>query len=521
VLAVVFGVPATAQLTVRFVDPKATAGLQDGSNWQNAYLTIDAALDWFANNEPNNEDSHILVAEDIYSPAVVNLADPRDRSFLIPANLSEIKIHGGFLGLDAPAVPGPSTDWFDPDGQFFRTVLSGDAVPAAPPLPASGPCYHVVHLPQMGQPQNVTVDGVLVRGGRADDAVDPNGRRGGAVRIVGDGTIEFENTTFMNNWASPDAFGDGGEGGAVWIFKVDGGPSVPNSPVVRFDRCTFRNNHAVEGVGIHNQGLTPLFLANCIFFDNGQFVSGAEPILIGAPICLRGGAVYLGQETTCWASNTLMHSNRAQDAGGAIFWQPFPGISANSNYTSILRHCTLTANSIKSLAGGLPSTSGAGIHIALGGSAPPPATPFFIQMMQLRNCIVYDNVNGTPLTVLGNATVQPRGVRVEMDFSDVGPGLTFQDLIPAGVWQGIHSPLGMLINVAPQFSNPGARNYRLLATSPCVNTGSTGLRGIDFCDLNEDTFFTDPLNLDLDLNARLQGASVDMGAYDRANAQGN
>lgn len=57
-----------------------------------------------------------------------------------------------------------------------------------------------------------------------------------------------ENTIFMNNWASPDAFGDGGAGGAVWIQKVDGGPTVPNSPMVRIDRCTFRNNYAVEGV---------------------------------------------------------------------------------------------------------------------------------------------------------------------------------------------------------------------------------------------------------------------------------
>lgn len=108
-------------------------GAGNGTSWQDAYLTIDAALDWFANNLANSPDSHILVAEDVYTPAVVNLADPRDRSFFIPANLSEIKIHGGFLGLDAPAVPGPSTNWWDPDGQFFRTILSGEAVPAAPP----------------------------------------------------------------------------------------------------------------------------------------------------------------------------------------------------------------------------------------------------------------------------------------------------------------------------------------------------------------------------------------------------
>lgn len=122
--------------------------------------------------------------------------------------------------------------------------------------------------------------------------------------------------------------------------------------------------------------------------------------------------------------------------------------------------------------------------------------------------------------MLGNAPAQPRGARVEIDFSDVGPGATFQGMIAPGVWQGIHTPLGSRINQPPQFSNPGARNYRLLATSPCVNSGNTGLSGSDFCDLNENMSFTDPLDLDLDLNARLQGASVDMGAYDRANAQG-
>ena len=277
---------ASAQDVVRFVDPKATAGLQNGTTWQNAYLTIEAALDWFANNNASDPNAHILVAEDTYRPPVVNLTDPRDRSFTIPANLSRIQIHGGFLGLDAPAIPGPSTQWFAPDGQFFRTVLSGDPVPAMGGMPASGPCYHVIHLPQMGQPQNITFDGFLVRGGRADAEFDPAGRRGAAVRIVGDGTIEFENVTFWDTWASPDAFGDGGEGGAVWLQKTDGGPTQQNTPLVRFDRCTFRNNHAVEGVGIHCQGLTPMLLRNCIVYDNPN---GTPSTVLGNPAPAQRG----------------------------------------------------------------------------------------------------------------------------------------------------------------------------------------------------------------------------------------
>lgn len=71
-------------------------------------------------------------------------------------------------------------------------------------------------------------------------------------------------------------------------------------------------------------------------------------------------------------------------------------------------------------------------------------------------------------------------------------------------------------NADPEFVNPGAANYRLdISASDYTDAGHNDLIGTDFLDLDEDgQTDAEPLPLDLDLTTRVQGGTVDWGAYE-------
>jgi hypothetical protein len=95
--------------------------------------------------------------------------------------------------------------------------------------------------------------------------------------------------------------------------------------------------------------------------------------------------------------------------------------------------------------------------------------------------------------------------------------VTYSDV--QGGWTGTGN-----INADPQFNRSGTRSiegewidgdYRLQATSPAIDVGSSTALPADSLDLDADGNITELLPFDLDNEARIEGAKVDMGAYEQ------
>ncbi|MCA9289757.1 MAG: hypothetical protein KDA25_01440 [Phycisphaerales bacterium] len=85
--------------------------------------------------------------------------------------------------------------------------------------------------------------------------------------------------------------------------------------------------------------------------------------------------------------------------------------------------------------------------------------------------------------------------------------ITFSDV--QGGWPGSGN-----IDADPLFVQPGSDDVRLGIGSPCVDAGNVALLPADVLDLDDDGDTTEALPLDADGEPRVQGAGVDMGAYE-------
>jgi hypothetical protein len=111
----------------------------------------------------------------------------------------------------------------------------------------------------------------------------------------------------------------------------------------------------------------------------------------------------------------------------------------------------------------------------------------------LTNCILWGN---TPAQ-LDDDPGLPGGVAV-ISYCDVQGG-----------WAGTGN-----IDVDPLFVQPGTDDVRLAVGSPCVDAGDNDSLPTDDLDLDGDGNTTEPIPFDLGGNARVQGGTVDMGAWE-------
>ncbi|MCA9285732.1 MAG: hypothetical protein KDA22_10975 [Phycisphaerales bacterium] len=128
--------------------------------------------------------------------------------------------------------------------------------------------------------------------------------------------------------------------------------------------------------------------------------------------------------------------------------------------------------------------------------------------LELHNSIVWGNLAGSnelpcpddPLCFELSASSA-----VAARYSDVNTG---PDAIPSG-WTAS-------INADPVFADPAAGDFRLLATSPCLNRGLDDLALPDLLDVNDDGNLLEKAP-DLELLPRIE-CRVDMGAHERCQA---
>ena len=509
--------------------------MADGSTWPMA-TTLRAALGTaIAGDE-------IWIAAGTYKPD----ATDRAATFGIPAG---VRVYGGFAGTEA--------DDFDPvtndtrlrntDGTFTNaTVLSGDLSGDDGDLPAADATIEVITAYRATRDDNsrtvvtvtganVTLDGLTItagEGGTRVGSVDV-----GAGLYVVAGTTGSTGTTLTGCAFTNNSAGDHG-GGAYFVQTVtltacaftnnrarDFGGGAYFLGGATLTGCAFTSNRASTfGGGAFFS--TTTVLTGCAFTGNGTTISSGGGASFGGTATLTdctftsnespgngGGARFAGTATLAGCTFT---GNGAEYGGGSYFGNE--ATVTNGVYTN--NTATNSGGGIRFFAGGTVINStfynntavgqGGGIGVAFNdadiNTAGVQAFPF-----NLRNSLL-----------LGNTAANAgSGHQLHVDNADAANEVDIQSNLIAGGAAGIaYANPGTVAEVNTVDASDATAvfvsivadeaNYlRLAVGSPAVNVGNN-----DYLDNGTPDDPEDDLTTDAAGNARIQGGTVDLGAYE-------
>jgi|GEM_PF-349683 len=254
------------------------------------------------------------------------------------------------------------------------------------------------------------------------------------------------------------------------------GSPLDNSAVL--DGFTITEGNAANGAGIYNSYASPT-LRNLFITANHATVSGggiynwyASPLLSAMVVSdntatANGGGIY-SAHGDLKLNSTLVKGNEADNGGGIYIFDSNDGLLTDVAITG--NTATNTGSAVYSYSGTirLLNTTIAGNN----GNAFNNGTTTFID-----NSILYGGIDGL--------------------------GYTAQYAIIEGVGTSDLHIGTSAIALNQVFSNPAGGDYTLLSSSKAVNAGSNAL----YAGLDAQT-------KDLDGNARLYGANIDLGAYE-------
>ena len=296
---------ALAQGTI-YVDVDATGGANDGSSWEDAYTTLQPALDEAVAGD------EIWVAEGTYKPTYEFIpGDPRSATFQLK---NGVALYGGF----DPSMG--DVGWEDRDWVNNVAILSGNI---GDPDTSDDNSYHVFYHPLgLG---NAVLDGVTVTGGNADGAY-PHDRGGGMHNEGASPTLRH--CTFKGNGANV--------GGGIANDSASG-PTVTD--------CTFSQNEATTGGGMANYGGSSGIVTDSRFLDNvastggGMLNDHSSPrvtnCLFAGNTAVSGGGIYLTYSSTKMV-NCIFTGNTADSSGGGL-------MNDNASYP-VVTNCTFSGN---------------------------------------------------------------------------------------------------------------------------------------------------------------------------------
>ncbi len=493
-------------------------GAGNGASWQDAFTRVESALDASVAGD------EIWVAQGTYTPTSVT------SSFVLRSGVS---VYGGFAGDESLRT---ERDW-----RTHPTILSGDIgnddtvdpSPFAPPWPnnvilTTSNAGHVVVA--SGVDATTVIDGFhIVKG-----AYGPPGTPAGDPLLYGSGIYCVGGSPRVSNCAFADNFAAFGHAGAIYLY--DSEASISNCEFYHnlssqgsggaiyvggtgggsIEDCTFQTNLAIATYGQSGQGGAiqldcdlPVTIARCVFSGNIARPFGGSSFEIP-----RGGAIssFCLADPTTTIRECVFDSNQAA-YGGAIFaWNP-----------TLVLNCSITNNTAFAYDVGSVTQGGRGAGISAQwtdieiinctiarntgrehvGVSIVETLPSFPATGVLNNSIVWGNI------ALGE-DVSPRKTGVAGKYSarnsciqllfTADPG---EDPIDTSKYPGCFEIDPMLVNTA-------GGNARLLAASPCIDTGKNSL-------------VPPGTPLDLDRQTRIvrglpgPGSSiVDMGAFEYA-----
>lgn len=255
-----------------YVDETAT-GNNDGSSWVNAFTDLQDALAIGANGI-------IHVAEGTYKPTTTTI---RGISFDIPDGAMVL---GGY-----PAGGGTR------DSEAYETILSGNIDNNAE---VTGDSYHVVSVKDV---DNVTLDGLTIRDGNANDSSSFGRARGGGLYVKGSNLTLISTTVKWNK--------------AIY----GGGMFATLSPKVTITESTFKFNRADTGSALYHSNATGMYVESTIITNNTSNIRAAVEV---------NNSLYTSLK------NSIIANNASQNSNAIAF------VATNRDQACDIYNCTIT-----------------------------------------------------------------------------------------------------------------------------------------------------------------------------------
>jgi len=268
--------PPPGLVPILFVDASAADGLNDGTNWSDAFLSLNDALCAAAAAPGIVEE--IWVAAGSYTPGGGGLE--RRRTFQL---LHGVGLYGGFAGGE--------TSRTERDPALNVTELTGED----PGLFVTRYMHHVVTAgtPINGIDETTTLDGFTITAGLADGPEPEfiSHDRGAGLYNDGGSPI-IANCVFRNNEAVPDPENAIARSLGGGMYDANGDATLIN--------CMFNVNRADRGAGLYTID-SNLTLINCTFSGNDAR--------------RRGGGAYIVQSSPA-ITNCVLWNNQADGDTG-------------------------------------------------------------------------------------------------------------------------------------------------------------------------------------------------------------
>jgi hypothetical protein len=321
-----------------FVNQNVQGGLQNGSNWTNAFTDLQQALAVALDGDS------VWVAKGVYYPTS---STDRSISFVLKQG---VKIYGGFIGTEG--------HWDERNFLENETILSGNIGNLA----GFDNSYHV--LKGEGIDSTTVLDGFVVTKGGANGQGD-DGNGGGLLILPLAGIYLtcpiIQNCRFEHNYSY--------YGGGIYCSNYGFSQSYLN-PIIR--NCQFISNRAsILGGGMVMEGPVlpgfPFVLEGCLFAKNACYQR-------------EGGGIFISKAENQYIMRQCVFENDTAktSAGGGMYftsgYEEFEGAMLSIDF------CIFKDNI---------ATVGGGLHYRDGGLPDYSIPPF---QAQLTNSVFENNI---------------------------------------------------------------------------------------------------------------------------------